>query len=125
VIIWKNGHERRNISMIAFDDFEKVDIRVGRVIDVQDFPRARKPSYRVKIDFGDEIGIRGSSLQAKNDYSMEEMLGKLVVCVVNFEPKNIAGFLSEVLVLGVPHEDGGLSLLEPGRVPVFLGARVF
>lgn len=88
--------------MIAFDDFEKVDIRVGRVIDVQDFPRARKPSYRVKIDFGEETGIRGSSLQEKNDCSMNEMLGKFVVCVVNFEPKNIAP-----VSLGGPGPGGG------------------
>ncbi|GAB6279998.1 MAG: tRNA-binding protein [Thermovirga sp.] len=110
---------------INFEDFEKVDIRVGKIIDVQDFPRARKPSYRVKIDFGDAVGVRNSSLQAKSAYSMEEMLGRFVVCVINFEPKNIAGFLSEVLVLGVPHEDGGLSLLEPGRKPATLGAKVF
>lgn len=111
--------------MIAFDDFEKVDIRVGRVIDVQDFPRARKPSYRVKIDFGEETGIRGSSLQEKNDCSMNEMLGKFVVCVVNFETKNIAP-----VSLGGPGPGGGsrgrgLSLLEPGRTPVSPGARVF
>ena len=105
-------------AKITFEDFDKVDIRVGKIIDVQDFPRARKPSYRVKVDFGDGIGV-------KNAYSMEEMLGRLVVCVVNFEPKNIAGFLSEVLVLGVPHEDGGRSLLEPGRKPVPPGVKVF
>ena len=110
---------------INFEDFEKVDIRVGKIIDVQDFPRARKPSYRVKVDLGEEIGVKNSSLQAKTDYSIEEMLGRYVVCVVNFEPRNIAGFLSEVLVLGVPHEDGGLSLLEPGRVPVPPGSKVF
>lgn len=110
---------------IGYEDFEKIDIRTGRIIEVEDFPRARKASYRVKIDFGERIGIKSSSLQAKSDYAEEEMLGRYVVCVVNFEPKNIAGFLSEVLVLGVPHEDGGLSLLEPGRRPVPLGARVF
>jgi tRNA-binding protein len=110
---------------ISFEDFDKVDMRVGKIIEVEDFPRARKPSYRVKIDFGDEIGIKNSSLQAKTDYTKEDMLGRYVICVVNFEPKNIAGFLSEVLVLGVPHEDGGLSLLEPSRRPVPLGARVY
>jgi len=110
---------------ISFEDFKKVDMRIGKIIEVEDFPRAKNPSYRVKIDFGKEIGIKKSSLQAKQDYSKEEMLGRYVVCVVNFEPKNIAGFLSEVLVLGVPHEDGGLSLLEPGRKPVPLGAGVY
>ncbi|MFP4482292.1 MAG: tRNA-binding protein [Thermovirgaceae bacterium] len=116
----------KNLSQkITFEDFEKVDIRVGKIIDVEDFSRARTPSYRVKIDFGDETGVKKSSLQAKNDYTKEDMLGRYVICVVNFEPKNIAGFLSEVLVLGVPHEDGGLSLLEPSRRPVPLGARVY
>lgn len=110
---------------ITFEDFEKVDIRVGKIIDVQDFPRARNPSYRVKVDFGDGIGVKNSSLQAKSAYTMDEMLGRFVICVVNFEPKNIAGFLSEVLVLGVPHEDGNVSLLEPSRRPVPLGVRVY
>jgi tRNA-binding protein len=116
----------KNLSeKIAFEDFEKVDIRAGKIIEVEDFPRARNPSYKVKIDFGNEIGIKASSLQAKSDYAKEEMLNRFVICVVNFEPKNIAGFLSEVLVLGVPHADGGLSLLEPSRRPVPLGARVY
>ena len=116
----------KNLSeKIAFEDFDKVDIRAGKIIEVEDFPRARKPSYRVKIDFGSEIGVKNSSLQAKTDYTKDEMLGRYVICVVNFEPKNIAGFLSEVLVLGVPHEDGGLSLLEPCLRPVPLGARVY
>jgi len=117
--------EKGQGGRISFEDFEKVDIRIGKIVEVENFPRARKPSYRVKIDFGEEIGIKKSSLQAKQDYSKEEMLGRYVVCVVNFEPKNIASFFSEVLVLGVPHEDGGLSLLEPGRKPVPLGARVY
>ncbi|MGC9373059.1 MAG: tRNA-binding protein [Thermovirgaceae bacterium] len=116
----------KNLSeKIAFEDFDKVDIRAGKIIEVEDFPRAQKPSYRVKIDFGSEIGVKNSSLQAKRDYTREDMLGRYVICVVNFEPKNIAGFMSEVLVLGVPHEDGGLSLLEPGRRPVPLGARAY
>jgi tRNA-binding protein len=117
--------ENNDAGKITFEDFEKVDIRAGKIIEVEDFPRARKPSYKVKIDFGSETGIKASSLQAKSDYTKEEMLNRYVVCVVNFEPKNIAGFLSEVLVLGVPHEDGGLSLLEPSRRPVPLGARVY
>lgn len=84
-------------------------------MEVLDFPRARKPSYRVKINFGEKLEAKKSSLQAKTDPAREEMLGRYGVCVVNFPPKNIAGFLSEVLVPGVPHKDGGLSLLEPGR----------
>jgi len=117
--------KNKNQETITFEDFEKVDIRAGKIIEVEDFPRARKPSYKVKIDFGNETGIKASSLQAKNDYTKEEMLNRYVICVVNFEPKNIAGSLSEVPVLGVPHEDRGLFLLEPGRKPVTLGARVY
>ena len=111
--------------MITYDDFEKVDMRVGKVIDVQEFPRAKNPSYKVRIDFGEEIGVKNSSLQARKDYTMEEMLDRYVVCVVNFPPRNIAGFMSEVLVLGVPGQDESLVLLEPERAPVPLGARVF
>lgn len=109
---------------ISFDDFLKVDIRVGEVIKVEEFPRARNPSYKVEIDFGDSIGIKRSSLQAKKDYSPETLLGMQVIAVVNFAPKNIAGFLSEVLVLGVPAGDGGLSLLTPSR-PAQRGGRLY
>ncbi len=111
--------------VITFEEFQKVDMRVGKVVEIEDFPRAKNPSYRVRIDFGEEIGIKSSSLQAKKDYTMEEMLGRYVVCVVNFPPRNIAGFMSEVLVLGVPGQDESLVLLEPERAPVPLGARVF
>ena len=90
--------------IISFDDFDKVDIRVGKIIDVEDFPRARFPSYRLKIDFGDEIGIKQSSAGFKSDYKPDELLGKQCLAVINFEPKNIAGFLSEVLILGVDKE---------------------
>jgi tRNA-binding protein len=100
--------------MISYDDFSKVDMRTGRIILVEDFPAARKPAYKVKVDFGPEIGIKCSSVQATN-YSKEELAGKLVIGVVNFAPKNIAGFLSEVLLLGVPGEDGKLSLLVPSK----------
>jgi tRNA-binding protein len=109
---------------ISYEDFEKVDIRVGKVIHVEDFPRARKPSYRVQVDFGPDIGVKWSSIGAKQEYTKEEMLGRLVVAVVNFPPKNIAGFMSEVLVLGVPHEDGSLSLLQPSK-PARLGGKAY
>jgi len=109
---------------ITFQDFEKVDIRVGKIVEVQEFSRARKPSYKVKVDFGEEIGVRWSSVGARQEYSEQEMLGRLVVGVVNFPPKNIAGFLSEALILGVPAEDGGLSLLIPSR-PAKVGGRVY
>jgi tRNA-binding protein len=120
----KEGKEETSL-VITFEEFQKVDMRVGKVVEIEDFPRAKNPSYRVRIDFGEEIGIKSSSLQAKKDYTMEEMLGRYVVCVVNFPPRNIAGFMSEVLVLGVPGQDESLVLLEPERAPVPLGARVF
>lgn len=109
--------------MATFDDFLKLDLRVGRIVQAEDFPRARKPAYRVTIDFGPEIGQKRSSMQATN-YTREELVGFQVVAVVNFPPKNIAGFMSEVLVLGVPGEDGQLSLLTPSR-PATLGGRVY
>jgi len=111
-------------SLITFDDFQKVDIRAGLITQVQEFPRARIPSYRVQVDFGPEIGSKWSIVGAKREYSREELLGKLILGVVNLPPKNIAGFLSEVLILGVPAEDGGLSLLQPSR-PARLGGRVY
>ena len=100
---------------IKFDDFLKVDIRVGEIVKAEEFPKARKPSYRLKIDFGDEIGIKDSSVQAKKDYMLNELLGMQVVAVINFPKKNIAGFMSEVLVLGVPGPNKEMFLLTPSR----------
>ena len=102
--------------MIDFDDFMKVDIRVGRVARVEDFPEARKPAWKLFIDFGTEIGEKRSSAQIKN-YSREELEGSLVVAVVNFPPRQIGPFMSEVLTLGVPDEDGNVILLRPRRRP--------
>lgn len=110
--------------MISYDDFSHVDIRVGKIVFVEDFARARKPTYKVRVDFGSEIGLKWSSVQAKREYTPEEMLGRQVLGVVNFAPKNIAGFMSEVLILGVPAEDGSLSLLMPSR-PAQLGSRIY
>jgi len=99
---------------ISFKQFEQVDIRVGKIIEVTDFERARNPSYKLKVDFGQEIGIRNSSAQFKNNYKPEELLNQQCLAVVNFEPRNIAGFMSEVLVVGVPRADGnGISLIRP------------
>jgi tRNA-binding protein len=109
---------------ITWDDFERIDMRAGIIVEVQPFERARRPTYKVLVDFGEEIGTKWSSVQAGAEYTDDEMLGRLVVAVVNFPPKNIAGVLSEVLILGVPAEDGSLSLLEPSR-GARLGSRVY
>lgn len=111
------------MSQITFDDFLKIDMRVGEIVEVEDFPKARNPSYRIRVFFGDEIGYRWSAAQATN-YSKEELLGLRVIGVVNFVPKNIAGFMSECLILGVPGVDGNVSILTPTR-PAYVGGRVY
>jgi tRNA-binding protein len=108
--------------MITFDDFLKVDMRVGRVLAVDDFPEARKPAWKITIDFGPELGTKRSSAQITN-YSREELEGRLVVAVVNFPPRQIGPFMSEVLTLGASDEDGNVILLEP-RSDVPLGSRI-
>ena len=109
--------------MISWDDFVKVDVRVGRVSRVEDFPEARKPAWKLFIDFGPEIGEKRSSAQITN-YNRDELEGSLVVAVVNFPPRQIGPFMSEVLTLGVPDEDGNVILLRPSHdVPV--GGRMF
>ncbi len=101
--------------LISWDDFEKIDIRTGTIIDVNDFPKARKPAYKLTIDFGGELGIKRSSAQITAHYSMEELLNRQVVAVVNFPPKQIADFISECLVLGVYDENKDVILLQPQR----------
>lgn len=109
---------------IGWEDFEKVDIRVGKVVGVEPFPEARKPSIKLTVDFGREIGKKKTSAQLTAHYDPEGLVGKQVVAVVNFPPKRIAGFKSEVLVLGVPDENGEVVLLSPDReVPE--GGRMF
>lgn len=103
--------------MATFDDFEKLDIRVGKIIDVNDFPKAKQPAYKLTIDLG-EMGVRKSSAQITELYRKEDLIGKEVICVVNFPPKQIADYISEVLVLGV-YTDEGVVLLKPDRdVPI-------
>ncbi|MBU0625222.1 tRNA-binding protein [Patescibacteria group bacterium] len=110
--------------MIDYKDFEKVDIRVGEIVKVEDFPEARKPAYKLMIDFGSEIGIKKSSAQITEHYSKEELLGKLIIGVVNFPPKQIGSFMSETLTLGLSDEKGDVVLLSPDiKVPT--GGKMF
>lgn len=109
--------------MIAFDDFLKVDMRIGRIVQVEDFPEALKPAYILQLDFG-PLGIKKSSAQITVNYTREELLNKLAVAVINFPPKQIGPLKSEVLVLGVPDEKGNVVLLEPGK-DALPGAKVY
>ncbi len=113
-------------ELASYSDFEKIDIRVGKIIEVLDFPRAKNPSYKLKIDFGEQIGIKQSSGQYKNDYTPEELLGTQCIAVVNLVPRNIAGFMSEVLVLGVPKEGetNSLAILRPADQAI-VGGRMY
>jgi len=110
--------------MITFDEFLKVDMRVGKIVRAESFPKARKPAYKLWIDFGEELGTKKSSAQITHHYSPEELIGKKVIAVVNFPPKQIADFMSEVLVLGVNSEEGEVSLLRPDH-DAPLGSRVY
>lgn len=101
---------------INWNDFEKIDIRVGTVIEVNDFPKARKPAYSLRIDFGEELGIKQSSAQITVHYKKEDLLNRQVIAVVNFPPKQIADFISECLVLGVYDENNNVILLNPGQI---------
>jgi tRNA-binding protein len=110
--------------MATIQDFEKLDIRVGKVIDVADFPQAKKPAYKLTIDFGPEIGIKKSSVQLPQNYTKEELLNKQVLGVVNFPPRQIGPFVSEVLTLGVPDGKGNCYLVIPDK-EVTLGGRLY
>lgn len=108
--------------MITWDDFEKVDMRAGTIIEVNDFPNARKPAYQLTVDFG-ELGLKKSSAQITHLYKKEELLGKQVIAVVNFPPKQIANFFSECLVMGVYTESKEVVLLQPDK-KVYNGGKV-
>jgi tRNA-binding protein len=110
--------------MITFDDFERVDIRVGRIIRADPFPEARKPAYKLVIDFGGAIGTRQSSAQLTRHYQAPDLVGRLVLAVVNFPPRQIGPFMSEVLTLGVPDREGAVVLVVPDKdVPA--GGKLF
>ncbi len=109
---------------ISWEDFEKVDVRVGRIVEAKSFPEARKPSIKLLVDFGPEVGEKRTSAQLTAHYDPEALVGRQVVAVVNFPPKRIAGFKSEVLVLGVPDEAGEVVLLSPD-LEVPQGGRMF
>lgn len=110
------------MSSITWADFEKIDMRVGTILEAETFPKARKAAYKLRIDFG-ELGIRRSSAQITSFYTPEELTGRQVIAVVNFPPKQIAGFISECLVLGVYDENKDVILLQPG-MPVKNGWRI-
>jgi tRNA-binding protein len=111
--------------IISYEDFEKVDIRLGRIVDVQDYPEAKKPAFKLKIDFGSEIGVKSSSVQAVGAHTKEELEGMLVCCVINFPPKRIGDFTSEVLTLGFKNNaDIGWVLITPAKSTVNLGDKL-
>ena len=110
--------------MATYDDFTKLDIRVGEIIEVLDFPEARKPAYKLLINFGDEIGIKKSSAQLPANYTKEELIGKQILAVINFPPRQIGPVKSEVLTLGVPDGNGECFLVTPdSNTP--LGGRLY
>jgi tRNA-binding protein len=111
-------------GQISFDDFLKVDVRVGRIVEASPFPEARKPALKLQIDFGPEIGMKKSSAQITKYYRPDELVGRLVLAVVNFPPRQIGPMRSEVLTLGVPDADGEVVLIHPD-LDVPLGGRLF
>ena len=111
------------MSTIAYGEFEKVDIRVGTIVEAEDFPRARKPLYRLRIDFGSELGIRQSAAGLPGRYDLDDLVGRQVIAVLNMGVRNIAGFESQCLTLGLPDEEGETILLAPTS-PVPNGGRL-
>ena len=112
------------MAEISFDDFMQVDIRVGRVIHSEPYPEARKPAIKMQVDFGGDLGVKKSSAQVTTHYSPEGLIGRQVMAVVNFPPRQIGKFMSEVLVLGVPDDNGEVVLIAPDH-DVPMGVRLF
>jgi tRNA-binding protein len=111
-------------SPISYAEFDKVDVRVGRIVQADEFPEAHKPAYKLRIDFGPEIGVRSSSAQLTRHYTRASLEGRLVLAVINFPPRQIGPFQSQVLTLGVPDDEGGVVLVVPDKnVPP--GGRLF
>ena len=105
--------------MAIIEDFNKIDIRVGKIIEVEDFPEAKKPTYKLKVDFGEGIGIKKSCAQLCTNYARENLKGKLVLCIINLPPRQIGSEISEVLTLGVPDKNKECVLIQPERrVPI-------
>lgn len=111
-------------ELVTFDDFAKLDIRVGTIVEALPFPQARKPAYRLTIDFGPEIGIKRSSAQITARYTLEDLPGRQVAAVVNFPPRQIGPMMSEVLTLGFPDENGEVVLVQP-NLPIPNGGRLY
>ena len=116
---------KKGYPMATIEDFQKLDIRVGKIITIEDFPEAKKPAYKLTIDFGPEIGIKHSSAQITSLYNKEELLHRLVLGVVNFPPRKIGPFESEVLTLGVPDEKGNVILIVPDIEGAQIGGKLF
>lgn len=111
-------------SLATIEDFEKLDFRLGKIMTVDKFPEARKPAYKITIDFGSGLGKKKSSAQLVDNYSIDDLIGKQVLCVVNFPPRQIGTFLSDVLLVGVPDENGNCILVGPDQA-VPLGGRLY
>jgi tRNA-binding protein len=111
--------------MATIDDFQKLDVRVGTIVLVEDFPEAKKPAYKLTIDFGPDVGTKRSSVQVVHHYRKEDLMGKQVLGVVNFPPRKIGPFTSEVLTLGVPDEQGNCVLITPDKSEARVGGRLY
>jgi len=112
------------MNIATINDFQKLDMRVGKIIEVNNFPEARKPAYKLTIDFGPAIGIKKSSAQITENYKPEDLLESLVICVINFPPRQIGPFISEVLTMGVPSHNNTVILIRPDH-DVPLGGQLF